>query len=1110
MENTLAESADILLKMGEIYLEKATTTSGMLQKLNFIKCAALLHGSRVRFEDVLGHLDQGKKVRQMIKLMNSKLLQECHAQKLDIDLMEISTTKKLKLDKWREVEKLNIKEKLLIIADDLPEHLLLEKRSIKGQIVRNMLWNNTQKFTWLMSSISSQCIDILGKPPCKYAVAGLGSLARKEITLYSDFEHVIVLEEKIQDLPEYNNVKEYFRWFSVLFQIIVIGFGETLIRSVGVKSINDLYSENQTQNWFYDTFTPRGVAFDGRVPHSCNTPLGKQEPSRYRKHIVELIQPVSKMVSYLTSEEHIKNGYYLKDILVRTHFVQGFYEVYDQFKKQSRTFLQNKNRDLLVKEYVENLIKNVNRNLSGSRRFQVGPNEQAKDRLYRPLTTWLSYMANLFGGMELTSFALIDTLIEYFENASKKSKVTRRNSDVDIEKYYKDVLEYVTDLRYAFTVANEIRIKVYASGERNRRNTTNIDFSKFAGRKCLLLCNRIMTASFHMFTYKKIDDVDFVNFGMKMFQIAKIYSSTKENRHHYDLLLKQYGFDIQHKQLLQNICTDSTKPWDLAEVYWNFAQNCDDKFEKEEYITKLEKILKNCEEQKPGYFTQMMCTIHYFREQYSECLKLAEIWIERQYDEAKTNEDFIKSENFIFMRNIQVQALQKCMETKAIIIYSNKCIAEHTDGSSQLLFRSVIVNAYIRMKNFCQAQKILQESFEICQADLKNIPTKFLLVSLNKIIEIQRRRNWIEDALKSVEFQYRLRESNIKQTIYNDALANLAHLPIIMETPMPDKKRIDYVCQALNDFRVAYNRGHKSVHIVTWYAGLLATLLLHIHDVSKYKDYFSQAPMQVLRHPVLYGPVDRLVKRFTKNILDGGFHKVYLQLADLLDIFDNFTYHSCFYLEALILKTWTYANIVQYPMGMTKEKTVSLMNFPENDHVLLNWFHSEKNDLTLMYIQALECLRKCDVRGCSIIVWNILQSDHGSSSLKAKCCHLLLHAADKSRHSALYLRLKSHRKNFVALYSINFTTDASIEFNCCIKIIEAGQLTNAASGFWNLLCKEKHSSILRNRCAHMLMYVVFCKLTTRGFIFQHKLGFHVKDLDKIEESMRKGRKLVMN
>ena len=49
----------------------------------------------------------------------------------------------------------------------------------------------------------------MGKPPCEYSIVGMGSLARKEITPYSDFEHIIFLH----DDENYDQHLEYFRWY---------------------------------------------------------------------------------------------------------------------------------------------------------------------------------------------------------------------------------------------------------------------------------------------------------------------------------------------------------------------------------------------------------------------------------------------------------------------------------------------------------------------------------------------------------------------------------------------------------------------------------------------------------------------------------------------------------------------------------------------------------------------------------------------------------------------------------------------------------------------------------------------------------------------------------
>ena len=45
-----------------------------------------------------------------------------------------------------------------------------------------------------MTKLACFCEDVMGKPPHKFMFTGMGSLARSEVTPYSDFKNIILLE----------------------------------------------------------------------------------------------------------------------------------------------------------------------------------------------------------------------------------------------------------------------------------------------------------------------------------------------------------------------------------------------------------------------------------------------------------------------------------------------------------------------------------------------------------------------------------------------------------------------------------------------------------------------------------------------------------------------------------------------------------------------------------------------------------------------------------------------------------------------------------------------------------------------------------------------------
>ena len=119
-----------------------------------------------------------------------------------------------------------------------------------------------EKMKKLFSSMLDDCSLLLGRPPCHFAAIALGSLARMEATPYSDLEWALLIERKDEQC------KVYFRNLTQLMHLMVINFAETILPSMDIRCL---------RSWFYDSVTPRGLAFDGALPQACKTPLGKRE-----------------------------------------------------------------------------------------------------------------------------------------------------------------------------------------------------------------------------------------------------------------------------------------------------------------------------------------------------------------------------------------------------------------------------------------------------------------------------------------------------------------------------------------------------------------------------------------------------------------------------------------------------------------------------------------------------------------------------------------------------------------------------------------------------------------------------------------------------------------
>ena len=448
-------SAPIFHKLGTIYLQRSEICSSVDQMICLIRCAVLLNAALVRT------CSNANAIKQDLEQLNQHLLKSAKAEQKHADLCKKSRNVKHLIAQMRRLVDKKLSKIPKVELRNI-ENGMHNQELKKVEAIERLQNKITENYTNIMKNLAKDCEKIMGKAPCKFAVIGLGSLARKEITPFSDFERIIVLDAKFDGKSK--QILSYFRWYSVIFQVILIHLGETIIPSV----LNNTNSE--FGSWFYDNVTKSGVSFDGTFSWACKYPLGRQQLTKDKNWKTELIKSVPDMLKYLNIKESIKNGYHLSDILTKICYVYGNQCVFKEFQSGLTAILKTQNENLkseVLKQIIEDLenfsIRSVLLKISNKGNYHV------KKDIYRVITLFVAALGRVNKISANSCFEIVRELAQMHVI----SDFTKHN------------------IMYAIAIACEIRLRwyLYMINKRQKDNINGIfKISRnYRGNECISL-----------------------------------------------------------------------------------------------------------------------------------------------------------------------------------------------------------------------------------------------------------------------------------------------------------------------------------------------------------------------------------------------------------------------------------------------------------------------------------------------------------------------------------------------------------------------------------------------------------------------------------------------
>jgi hypothetical protein len=298
----------------------------------------------------------------------------------------------------------------------------------------------------LIKRLIDDCINDLGGLPkvngkgVEYSIFGTGSIALGTMTPWSDLEFGSLIQDDSKE------VKTFFSKLTLLLHMKIIRFGESPLRMLGIKELNDFTkvdSVNSESDWFYDDLTKSGLSFDGPHSHACKTPLGRKGYDGHEDF--ELIGTVEELCKF-QEEKWWKSDPHLAQALNHVAFIHGNELLLERYLEGLKVYA-DANKDYAFEMLYED-AKKFNPTYKLIRENAGGEIFNVKQEIYRFPDRMVVALGDSLGIDGETAWETIDNLVSqgYLTECGAR------------------------DLKHALNVATELRLRTYSSNDSQNEN----------------------------------------------------------------------------------------------------------------------------------------------------------------------------------------------------------------------------------------------------------------------------------------------------------------------------------------------------------------------------------------------------------------------------------------------------------------------------------------------------------------------------------------------------------------------------------------------------------------------------------------------------------------